>query len=311
MAVNRYVTATVSREAAPQVLFDLSDLSHHSRLSFDALHHLKEKIKQKYYRFIRGDYSIREVLQKPFELAQFAMGVLAESLNLNLPHGVKIQVQSDIPIGCGMGSSAATIISVMQAISNYLHQSISQDELFTLALEAENMQHGHSSGLDLRVALQGGCLYMQDQQIHVRDLPSMPMYLVNTGTPTTTTGQCVEKVANYFQSQQLKDEFAAVTNAMDNALQQQSWRDMSQAIRCNHQLLVKIGVVPQTVQSFIAQVESIGGAAKVCGAGAVSGEKAGAVLVVSDDKNRITTLTKRFGYHMIPMTGESRGVHAA
>lgn len=311
MAVNRYVKATVTRETVPQVLFDLSDLSHHSHFSVDALHHFKNKIKQKYYRFIRGDYSIRDVLQKPFELAQFAMSVLAEALNLTLPHGVKIQVQSDLPIGCGMGSSAATIVSVMHAISRYMQQPITQEKLFSLALEAEKMQHGYSSGLDLRVAMQGGCLYMHEQIVQTRSVPGLPMYLINTGTPLTTTGQCVEKVAPLFKTNHLKDEFAAVTNAMDHALQQQSWRDMYDAIRQNHRLLTRIGVVPESVQTFISQVESSGGAAKICGAGAVAGEKAGAVLVVSEDKQIITSLTSRFGYQVTPITGESRGVHAA
>ncbi len=211
MAVNRYVTATVTREAVPQVLFDLSDLAHHSQLSFDALRHLKARIKQKYYRFIRGDYSIRDVLQKPFELAQFTLGVLADSLNVSLPHGVKLHVQSDIPIGCGMGSSAATILSVMQAVSHYLQTPISAETLFQLALEAENMQHGHSSGLDLRIAMNGGCLYMHGSELQTRSVPTLPMYLINTGTPATTTGQCVEKVATHFKSTQLQSEFAAVT----------------------------------------------------------------------------------------------------
>lgn len=311
MAVNRYVTATVTHETVPQVLFDLSDLSHHSHLSFDALHHLKEKIKQKYYRFIRGDYSIREVLQKPFELAQFAMGIISESLNLTVPHGVKIRVQSDLPIGCGMGSSAATIVSVMQAISNYMQLNIPQDQLYKLALEVENMQHGHSSGLDLRVAMQGGCLYVQGQELTARSIPTMPMYLVNTGTPVTTTGQCVEKVASLFNSTLLKNDFADVTRAMDKALQQESWHDMRLAIQRNHQLLTQIGVVPEKVQTFISQIQTNGGAAKICGSGAVSGDKAGAVLVVSEDKNIVTSLATRFGYNVIPISGESRGVYAA
>lgn len=311
MAVNRYVTATVTRETVPQVLFDLSDLSHRSHLSFDALHHLKQKIKEKYYRFIRGDYSIREVLQKPFELAQFAMGVLAESLNLTLPHGVKIQVQSDLPIGCGMGSSAATIVSVMQAISQYMQLPLTSENLFRIALEAEKMQHGYSSGLDLRVAMQGGCLYMHDNDVQIREIPALPMYLVNTGTPIASTGQCVEKVATHFKTPHLADEFAAVTKAMDLALQQQSWTNMQEAIRQNHILLTRIGVVPSQVQTFISQIEEDGGAAKICGAGSIAGDKAGSVLVVSDDKQRIASLTSRFGYNVIPISGEPRGVHAA
>lgn len=311
MAVNRYVTATVTRETVPQVLFDLSDLSHRSRLSLDALHHLKNKIKQKYYRFIRGDYSIREVLQKPFELAQFAIGMFTESLNLTLPHGVKIQVQSDLPIGCGMGSSAATIISVMQAISSYMDFPVPEEELFRLALEVENMQHGYSSGLDLRVAMQGGCLYMRGQRIETRALPALPMYLVNTGSPDATTGQCVEKVAPYFREGSLIDDFSAVTQAMDVALQQQEWRKMQEAIRGNQRLLTDIGVVPERVQQFVSLIENAGGAAKICGAGSVAGDKAGALLVVSEDQQHLASLSSRFGYNIIPISGEPKGVYAA
>ena len=311
MAVNRYVTATVTRETVPQVLFDLSDLSHHSRLTYDALHFVKEKIRQKYYRFIRGDFSIRDVLQKPFELAQFAMGMIAESLNIAVPQGMKIRVQSDLPIGCGMGSSAATIVSVMQAISNCMQLQLPREKLFNLALEAENMQHGYSSGLDLRVAMEGGCVYLQDQQVQVRDIPELPMYLVNTGTPLSTTGQCVEKVAPLFKSQLLKNEFAAVTQAMDKALQAKSFAEMKEAITGNHDLLVRIGVVPEKVQSFISEVQALEGAAKICGAGTVAGENAGAVWVVAEDKQALTSLTTKFGYNVIPIAGESRGVHAA
>jgi len=311
MAINRHAIATVTREQLPQILFDLSDLAHRSRLSFSGLHDLKSRIKRKYHRFVNGDFSIREVLQKPFELAQVALGIFAESLNISMPHGVKIHVQSDIPIGCGMGSSAATIVSVMHAVSNYLQAPISSDTLYQLALEAENMQHGRSSGLDLRVAMQGGCLYMHGQEMQTRSVPSMPMYLVNTGTPVSSTGQCVEKVAGRFKSPQLGDDFAAVTNAMDAALQAQSWANMQQAIRDNHRLLVNIGVVPEKVQQFIATIEASGGAAKVCGAGAVMGDYAGAVLVAAEDKTAVSLLSSRFGYNVIPISGESRGVHAA
>lgn len=311
MAINRYATATVTRDSLPQILFDLSDLAHSSHLSFNALRDLKDRIKRKYHRFIRGDFSIREVVQKPFELAQFALGVLAEALNLNIPHGVKIQVQSDIPMGCGMGSSAATIISVMHAITSYMQQPLSRDALYQLALEAENMQHGRSSGLDLRLAMEGGCLLMQNQNAQQRALPDLPLYLVNTGTPESTTGQCVEKVAPMLQSIQLQSEFAEVTRAMDAAIQQKSLIKTQAAIRDNHRLLTNIGVVPAKVQQYINEVEAHSAAAKICGAGAIIGDNAGAVLVATADKNVLTELSSRFAYNVISISGEARGVHAA
>lgn len=311
MAINRYVAATVTRETLPQILFDLSDLAHHSRLSFQGLRHLKERVKRKYHRFIHGDFSIREVLQKPFELAQFALGILAESQNLSMPHGVKIHLQSDIPIGCGMGSSAATILSVLQATSHYLQIPLSQETLFKLALEAENMQHGRSSGLDLRVALEGGCLYTKGEKIEKRSVPNMPLYLINTGLPITTTGQCVEKVAPLFKSNQLQEEFAAVTISMDKALKEQAWDNMRAAIRENHRLLVEIGVVPEKICQFVSTIESMGGAAKICGAGTIAGDQAGALLVATEDEHVVKALCTPFNYQIIPISGEKRGVHAA
>lgn len=311
MAINRYVTATVAPQSNQHVLFDLSDLAHRSHLSFKALEALKTRVKRKYHRFISGDFSIREVLQKPFELAQYALSILTESTNIKLPHGVKLQVQSDIPIGCGMGSSAATIVSVMHAISHYLDVPLTKEALYTLALEAENMQHGRSSGLDLQVALKGGCLYVNGGDIETRPIPTVPLFLVNTGTPMTTTGQCVEKTAPIFKSTEIGDEFAAITKAMDAALLAQSWTGMKEAVRLNHELLVRIGVVPEKVKNFVEAIEALNGAAKICGAGAVAGDEAGALMVLTEDKKALSQVCERYRYNVIPIFGDAHGVHAA
>lgn len=310
MAVNRYATTTVTREATSNVMFDLTDLTYKSHLSISALKNIKDRIKRKYKRFIGGDFSIREVLHKPFELVQFAMGLLTESRNFSLPHGVKIQLQSDIPVGCGMGSSAATVLSVMHALSSYLKIPLTSDTLFRLALEAENMQHGFSSGLDLRVAMQGGCIYVDGDKTVVRVAPNLPMYLINSGTPSSSTGECVETVASYFKHSHLCDDFAAITNAIDQALQDSNQIELRRLVRENHALLVRIGVVPGKIQHFIRDIEASGGAAKICGAGAVAGDSAGAVLVLIDDSQLLTQVADKHGYKVMAIQGEARGVHA-
>lgn len=310
MAVNRYAKATLSAQAKAQILFDLTDFAHQGRLTIDALNRLKTKIKKKYERFKTGEFSIREVLQKPFELAQFAMGLFAESQDLRLPGGVKLHLHSSIPIGCGMGSSAATILAVMHAVSTYMNTPISPDVLFKLALEAENAQHGRSSGLDLRVAMQGGCVYMLGDQIESRPLPGFNFYLINTGTPTCSTGQCVEAAASFFQSSMtIADDFGAVTQGIDEQLSQTTDAEIYKLIRENHKLLTKIGVVPQKVQTFIQEIEMQQGSAKICGAGAVSGESAGIILVLIDDPNLLSRMCRRYNYEILSIIGETRGLH--
>lgn len=308
MAVNRYVTATITPTRQARILFELADLAHRSHLSFEALRYLKNKIKQKYHRFVSGEYTIRDVLQKPFELAQFALSMVTELLGHPLKYGMNIHLQSDIPIGCGMGSSAATILCVMQAIAHYAQLTLTPEMLYQLALEAENMQHGRSSGLDLRVALQGGCLFIQGDQIETRPLPTSAMYFVNTGTPLSSTGQCVLKVAESFAAQ-IADEFSAVTLAMDAAIQNHSLKALNTAMRANHELLVRIGVVPQHIQHFIADIEAAGGAAKVCGAGATLGDQAGIVWISLEEQLTARQICENYGYELMPIHGELRGVH--
>lgn len=309
MAVNRYATATAAPQLLPLVSFDLSDLAYEHGLTFSALNCLKSRIKQNYQRFVSGDFTIREVLQKPVELVQFALSLFLETLNFKLTQGIKIRVQSDIPIGCGMGSSAATVLSIVHAIAHHLEVNLSPDIFFRLALEAENMQHGYSSGLDLQVSLHGGCVLVKNGQTYQRAIPSLPMYLVNTGAPKTTTGECVTHAAPYFKESNIGEDFAAVTQAMDEALQANQLSEMKRAVDENHALLIKIGVVPTTVESFIRDIKKFAGAAKICGAGAVAGEKAGIVLVMTDDLDALTALCARYHYSILPVTGESRGVH--
>jgi mevalonate kinase len=310
MAVNRYAIATAMPEESSMISFDLSDLAYEKKFTLSALEQIKDRIKNKYQRFIHGDFKIRDVLQKPVELAQFAFGLFFETLNIKITQGVKIHLQSDIPMGCGMGSSAATILSVVHAIANHLRIELSPETFYKLGLEAENVQHGFSSGLDLRVSLHGGCLYVSNSgQIFTRAVPTVPMYLINTGAPQCSTGECVTQAAPHFKNSQIGNEFAAVTDAMDAALQENHFAATVNAVRVNHQLLTTIGVVPETVQRFAKEVEATQSAAKICGAGAVSGEQAGVVLAVTENRDELEKICERYNYTILPITGEARGVH--
>ena len=309
MAVNRYVTATASPQLLPFISFDLSDLDYRKRFTLNALDAIKNRIKRKYQRFVKGEYAIRDVLHKPVELAQVAFSLFFEVFNISLTQGIKIHIQSTIPIGCGLGSSAATILSIVTAIAKHLQIDISPETYLRLGLEAENMQHGYSSGLDLKVSLHGGCVYAHEGLLTQRAIPTMSLYLVNTGIPKTSTGECVEYVAKHFQQSSLGLDFAAVTMAMDAALVANEMQALQAAVMANHDLLTHIGVVPLRVQAFIRDIQAFGGAAKICGAGAVAGDKAGAVLVVTDQAAELAALCLRYDYNLLAITGESRGVH--
>ncbi len=309
MAINRFTHATIVPRHEKDIAFNLRGLRYHARLTHQALSHLRDRLSTQYKAFLQGQCSIRDVLKQPFELPQFALAQLLKHLKIDAHPGLQISIDSDIPIGSGMGSSAATIISILKALTQYFKLTLSTEKILQIALETEQLQHGHCSGLDLNVALQGGCLHFQAGNTTSRPLPAVPMTLVDSGTPQSNTGECVTCVAPHFKHSQIGDDFAAVTHSLDEALQQNNLRDVQLAIRENHRLLVMLGVVPERVQQLVAGIEACGGAAKVCGAGSVTGDAAGAILVVAPDElqPRLSELYQRFAFSASPLIPQAEG----
>jgi mevalonate kinase len=93
---------------------------------------------------------------------------------------------------------------------------------------------------------------------------------------------------------------------LEKALARNDTEEALEAIRGNHRLLRRIGVVPDRVSDFIAAVENRGGAAKICGAGAAGGEAGGVVLVTGIRPP--ADLCEAFGYSLVSVRGEPLGV---
>lgn len=191
--------------------------------------------------------------------------------------GRQLRFHSDIPTGAGLGSSAAYILALLQN----LHPEMPQDSLFAGAVAGETFQHGRSSGLDVAVSLQGGLIRFNAGRISRPALPALPEFRVyHSGRPQSSTGDCVARSRQIFDRRpELKAAFTGVCNAMQQALETAAFSAWQTSIARNHALLCELEVVPLTIQKIISRLEAAGHAAKVCGAGSVSGDAAGMILV--------------------------------
>jgi mevalonate kinase len=207
MAVNRYAESSILTHGSPNIFFNFLNLKYAKSLTLSTLLGYKKRIQEQYHAFLEGQCTIREVLKMPFELLQFTVTNLLETLNIPLAEGLEIRSSSNIPMGCGMGSSAAAIMSTLFALSHYYQLDIDPIRFISLGREAENLQHGRSSGLDLQLVMRGGCLRFQEGQLETRALPSFPIGLVHSGKPETTTGQCVASVASHFHNTTIAKHF--------------------------------------------------------------------------------------------------------
>ncbi len=272
MAVDRYAVADVT-PADADVHFSLPDLNADYTFTRAELIELRDSRLAAYRDFLEGRRDIKEVLPNSVDVIplSFALGA-ADKIKDLLP--CELSMTINIPIGCGMGSSASVGLAAGKAAALWAG---TDPDMFELSLTCERCMHGHPSGVDSYVCLNGGVVrYIKDSPPKPRPPLGIRFALIHTGTPECTTGECVVKVKEDFGESAIWDEFERITNAIDEA----DSRDVLPFIRENHGLLCRLGVVPQRVQELIADIEMLGGAAKVCGAGAIRGDNGGIVMVL-------------------------------
>lgn len=306
VAVQKYATCTITRyEAARFILLKLLDLKYTKKLTLDTLKTFQKEISKTYKEFLDGKVSIREVIQAPFELLQFTLATfLHQSMAHNL-EGAKISTESSIPIGCGMGSSAATITSALHAMYSFCGINPRKSEIKNQGQFSENLQHGKSSGLDVYLSTYGGSVRFQNGKSKKIALPELDLYVVNTGSPITTTGECTTFTKKFFQSDELLKHFDKVTSDIEKTMLSNDMFGFIESVKENHALLNQIRIVPDEVNELISAFEQSGGAGKICGAGAVSGSKGGMVLAVGE---QVPYISKRYGYEANKLNFDNNGV---
>lgn len=94
---------------------------------------------------------------------------------------------SDIPTGCGLGSSGALVAALAARWSDELPEDLARRREGLAQLESHF--HGNSSGLDPLVSLQGKALHLlPDGGMRERDLPPLSprLFLLDSGMPRQT-----------------------------------------------------------------------------------------------------------------------------
>lgn len=225
---------------------------------------------------------------------------------------LELRLRSSIPIGAGLGSSAAAAVGVVAAVrmlggavsdaaegpstgggkTGAPHRPAAAElaAVEAAAFEVERRQHGFPSGIDSGAVLRGGVLFVRHERGRLRfeELPR-PSWLrrhvaiVDSGDPQQSTGVVVAHVRLRYERDpegvsEVFDRIGAAAEAFRSALTTGRRRDAEAAVMAGHYALVNLGVVPPAVAWRIGRVETAGGAAKISGAGAIEAECAGALV---------------------------------
>ncbi len=174
----------------------------------------------------------------------------------------RLSVDTDLPLGKGMGSSTALVIAIARCLLGSRWREG--------ALMAEDAVNPGHSGMDFAVIAEGKpILFQRGKQPKPVTLPRSliaKITLLDSGTPNEQTPELVAWVRS--REAGLKAPLAVIGGCAERLL---AGEDPRTVIREHHRAQVALGVVPPHAQAMIAAIDKEGRAAKVIGAGGRSG----------------------------------------
>jgi mevalonate kinase len=214
---------------------------------------------------------------------------LLEGFAMDLPQCV--YVRSQIPIGAGLGSSAALCTALVRAVNHRLGIAL---EPYSLALKAQELErhfHGNPSGLDTTVvSFERHVSYRLGSQPYM--LPLSPrtwhMALIDSAT-SAATKEMVERARPFFcrGGDKLVESFDSLAKRASEALRADHG-ELAQVMMEAQALLSGLGIMTDALQRVIAIAKELGAsAAKVTGAGG-----GGFVLALLPDVGREDVVKK-------------------
>lgn len=165
-AIDLRLSARFSDSPDPGVRLDLLDLGISAHLSWMEVRAYSSGARERWddYSTHPGPESFREMRgEDPAHVVKAALGEAVEALGGDLDCGLELRVESDLPLGSGFGSSAATAVAVVAGFfswqSAWRSAEVDPERIERLALQVERRQHGHPSGVDGATILRGGVLW--------------------------------------------------------------------------------------------------------------------------------------------------------
>jgi len=183
--------------------------------------------------------------------------------------GLEVTIDSDIPIGVGLGSSSACCVAAAASISG-LFNEISREEILNLSIEAEKTIFPDTSGADCTVCTYGGMIeYPSIEKID--NTFDLNLVIANSMIPHNTKNS-VEKVNKFKENDedrfsQLCDLENGLIDEVIVAMKNNDAITFGLKMSENQKCLEEIQVSNDTLRDMISSLNEISLGSKITGAG--------------------------------------------
>lgn len=189
-------------------------------------------------------------------------------------HGLDVQVDLEIPIGAGLGSSAAITVATLAASARYHQKDLTLEKLAKMAHQVELDVQGAASPLDTTISTHGGFIYFTRNEGAMKINPALEMPLVvgYTSQPGNT-GQLVAGVRKLHDDhpeiiKPILETIEKIANQARQAITNGDQQKVAELMNINQGLLDALGVNTNQLSNLVYQARSAGAiGSKLTGAG--------------------------------------------
>lgn len=231
--------------------------------------------------------------------------------------GVNLTVRSEMPVGAGLGTSAAVSVATIAAYSKTLGYELGKDEIARLGWEVEKAVQGIASPMDTSIASFGGTIKIwREGSEFVRKRLSVSIeepLIIGYVERQHTTAEMVKAVKNLKERygeliELIMRAIGRLTEEAESALLQGDVLKVGTLMNVNHGLLEALNVSTMRLNQIVYAARAAGAlGAKLTGAGG-----GGAVIALAnkDDAERVELAVKLHSSMSLKTTFGAPGVTA-
>jgi mevalonate kinase len=187
---------------------------------------------------------------------------------------IKIHISSTIPVASGLGSGAAVSVALIRALSSFLDQSLTDEEVSNLSFEIEKMHHGTPSGIDNTVITYAKPVYfVTGQPIETLKVgKSFTLMIGDTGirAPTRESVGDVRKLweTDKARWEKVFDQAGEIAKNAKKRIENGEWESLGELMNQNHALLQEMTVSSPELDRLVQAAREAGAlGAKLSGGG--------------------------------------------
>ena len=186
--------------------------------------------------------------------------------------GFDVTIESDIPLGAGLGSSAAVVVAAIDAATRELGVTLDSDELAERAFQTEYaVQEGEASRADTFCSATGGAVRVEGDDCRPIEAPELPIVIGFDGG-AGDTGELVAGVRSlreeYSFAAETVEAIGDIVRNGEQALAAGDLEELGRLMNFNHGLLSALGVSSRSLDAMVwAARDANAYGAKLTGAG--------------------------------------------